>query len=124
MANQIKGQKSVTLDGATYTLEFTPNGFCELEDATGKGTMEFLRDLQLAAEAETIHFRDVRLLFWAGLQEHHPDMDIKAAGGLMRKMGGLQGAMSELQEAIALAMPDGEGAEDEATANPPKAATA
>lgn len=121
MANAVKGQKSFEVDGQTYLIEFTPNGFCELEDKTGKATMAFLVDLGEAAEGAALRFRDVRLLFWAGLQEHHPDLSEREAGRLMRALGGLVDAMSVIQDAIALSMPDsGEGAEGEGE-NPPTA---
>ena len=119
MANAVKGQTSFEVNGDTLILEFTPNGFCELEDAIGKSTMEFLTDLDRAAQSEKLAFRDVRLLFWAGLVEHQSNLDVKDAGRLMKAIGGLEPAMELVRRAIALAMPDApEGEEGE---NPPKA---
>jgi hypothetical protein len=119
MGNAVKGQTSFEVEGKTLVLEYTPNGFCELEDATGKATMAFLSDLDRAAQSEKLAFRDVRLLFWAGLVEHQPDLTPKDAGRLIKAVGGLVPAMDLLQTAIAMALPD--APEGEAGQNPPKA---
>ncbi|WP_407496849.1 hypothetical protein [Pseudooceanicola sp. MF1-13] len=127
MANATKGQKAVEAGGQTYIIEFSANGFCELEDATGKSTMQFLTDLDAQAQAEDVRFKDVRLLFWAGLQEHHEGLSQRDAGRIMKEVGGFEKAMTLIQDAVTLALPqapDDTGQDQpgsEGGANPPTA---
>ncbi len=104
MANRVKGQVALDTGDATYTLEFTPNGFCALEDETGKGTMEFIRNLEAAGE--DLKISDMRLLIWAGLQEHHPDLSLRDAGTIIGELGGIEAAVELMETAVTAAFPD------------------
>lgn len=106
MGNAIKGQVSFEAEGRTWVLEFTPNAFCALEDATGKGAMAFVTGLEAAAT--DLRVSDVRVLFWAGLTDCAPDLTLPQAGVLMRDVGGMAEAMELVERALGLAMPDGD----------------
>jgi hypothetical protein len=104
MTNRIRGKVDFDVDGASYSLHFTANGMCELEAAAGCSAMAFLKRLEASA-GDDLSFGDVRLLFWAGLQEHHPDMTVRDAGALMTDMGGIATAMELTGRAVADSMP-------------------
>ena len=105
MGNKVTGKTDCTVNGETYALQFTTNGMCELEDATGRSLMAFLDGLDEAAARNDLSIGDVRLLFWAGLKEHHPEITIQQAGSLMQDLGGLEKAMELAAEAVAVSMP-------------------
>ncbi|MFW2541533.1 GTA-gp10 family protein [Primorskyibacter sp. 2E107] len=117
MSNRIRGRHDFEADGKTWSLHFTANGMCELEDAVGCGVLAFLKRIEAAGE--DISFRDVRLLFWAGLQEHHPDIDLRGAGALITALGGIAQAMELTGQAVADSMPKpdapGDGAKGKKT---------
>ncbi|WP_299933352.1 GTA-gp10 family protein [uncultured Pelagimonas sp.] len=105
MGNKVMGQFDLPAGDKTYKIEFTPNGWCELEDVVGCGTMEFLKRLEEAEEK--LNFRDVRLLMWAGLIEHHDGITLKDAGRVIKDAGGLEVVFQKLGEAVKASMPQG-----------------
>ncbi|QBF32144.1 GTA-gp10 family protein [Thalassococcus sp. S3] len=105
MSNKVKGKIDFDVDGETYTLQFTANGFCELEAESGLTPGQFLKRLEDRGD-EDLSFKDVRLLFWAGLQEHHEDLTQRDAGRLITDIGGIVVALEKLGEAVNLSMPD------------------
>ncbi len=85
-----------------YTLRFSFNALCLLEDETGKGMSElFEGDMKLGT---------VRTTVWAGLQDEHPDLEPKDVGDLIDKVG-IDVVKDKLAEALQAAFPDAEGAE-------------
>lgn len=108
MSNLVTGKIDFEAGGARYALHFTANGMCELEAAAGCTTMAFLRRLDGSAAAD-LSFTDVRLLFWAGLQEHHPELDVRAAGKVMTALGGLDKAMELVGRAVSASLPGPDG---------------
>jgi len=104
MGNQIKGKFSFKAKGETFALQYTANAMCELEDATGKSATAFLQRLENTAK-EDLSFSDVRLLFWAGLQEHHAGLTVKDAGDLITGLGGIVAALELVGKAVAASMP-------------------
>lgn len=110
MGNAVKGIVDITVGEKTYKLQYSANGMCELESVAGCSAMKFLKTLQDNAK-EDLSFGDVRLLFWAGLQEHHPQMTVRDAGKLITDMGGIAFAMQKAGEAVGLSMPDPQAAE-------------
>ncbi|HCO90501.1 MAG TPA: hypothetical protein DIT40_05965 [Alphaproteobacteria bacterium] len=104
MGNQIKGRVDFECGAVTYSLQFTANGLCELESEAGCSAIVFLKKLDAAGE--DLNFSDIRLLFWAGLQEHHPDLTLRDAGRVITDLGGLEPAMTLVEQAVTLAFPD------------------
>lgn len=107
------GKHSFKAGSARYVLDYTPNAFCDLEDETGVDTLTFINRFAQAKGA-TMSFRDVRLLFWAGLIEEHPDITIREAGDIMRKLGAVDAALELAMKALAQAFPE---VEDDAAGN-------
>lgn len=117
----VTGEVRVEVGGEVYTLAFTPNALCDLEDATGKTVVQVGRDLDAMLLDEDMSVKMLRMLVHHALSEHHPDLDLKGAGQVMRKLG-LAEASQKVMEAFMLAFPDeGEGeGEDDGAAAPKK----
>ena len=97
--------------GDNYKLQFTTNAWCELEDQAGAPMGEFLVGLGEGG----LSFRRFRLLIWAGLIEHHPNIDLRGAGALIDQMGGVAKISPLVEEAVLASVPEaepGEGAEE------------
>lgn len=111
MANKHKGHVAIEACGETFTLSFSINALCELEEKL---------DLPVAEIAKTlgagVRLTFLRTVFWAGLQDHHPGLDEKKVGAILTDVG-LTNLPPLLTEAFRWAFPDapGEGdAEEEA----------
>jgi hypothetical protein len=100
MANRLKGEVTVEADGTTYTLVYSVNALCELEDKLGESVADIG---SLAAKGK--RFSTIRTVFWAGLQDHHPDVDLKEAGRIITAMG-IEKADAAVAEAFGLAFPE------------------
>ncbi|MGK7653149.1 GTA-gp10 family protein [Roseovarius sp. B08] len=106
MANAVKGKVDFTSGDEGYSLQFTTNGMCALEEESGETMMAFIQRLEQNAETD-MSMKDVRILFWAGLQEHHEGITLKEAGRVMTGVeGGFMGAVALYERALQLAFPD------------------
>lgn len=111
MANRVKGEAAL----GDYTLVFDINAMCLLEEETGLKTGELLAKMQ-----EGIGISELRSFIWAGLQDRHPEITIKAAGGVIGDFG-IEESLKALEEAITAAF----ASDQKATpARPRKAAKA
>jgi Phage tail tube protein, GTA-gp10 len=102
MANPVRGETAFEADGTTYTLSFSINALCALEDAMGEGIMEITR---LLSDPAKLRLNNVRTVFWAGLRDHHAEVDIDQAGKLMTALGQVE-AIEMAGKALALAFPE------------------
>jgi len=109
MANRQKGEVAFEVEGASYTLRFTIDAICALEDRLDQGLGEIA---MRALTSKRVGF--MRGLMWAGLRQHHPDVDMVAAGELIAGLGMAQ-AGELLGEALSAAFPDREAAGEGAT---------
>jgi hypothetical protein len=103
----VTGEVRIEVDGEAYTLAFTPNALCDLEDATGKTVVQIGRELDAMLADEDMSVTKLRLLLLHALSEHHDDMDLKGAGRLMHQMGVVE-ASGKVMEAFMIAFPDDE----------------
>lgn len=67
--------KIITISGKDYSVEYTFNSMCEMEEKTSKSITTF----------ETMSFSTVRAFLWAGLLELNHGISISAAGKLVEK---------------------------------------
>lgn len=111
MANRERGQVSIDIDGKAYKLVYSTNALCELEDALNRNVNSITAEVQ---DPSKVRLKTLRAMFWAGLTEHHPDIDLKAAGNLMT-IGGASAVMTKVGEAFRLAFPEA----DEVNGRPP-----
>lgn len=116
MANPHRGSVAIQVGDRAYTLAFTVNALCELEDVLGKPVAKIADGL---SDPNNVRMSTVRALLWAGLQDHHPGTDLKAAG-LIASEAGIPVVMEAIGKAFSLAFPEAETA----TANPKKATAA
>lgn len=109
----------VTFDagGKTYTLQYTTNAFCELEDETG------MKVLDIIANGEP-SMKVIRAMVWAGLLEHHEGITIKQAGHVIDAAGGMEVVMDKVNAAVAAGTIDDDDAPEAGDdgAKKPKAA--
>jgi hypothetical protein len=105
MANAIKGQVAFSSGGVDYIMEMSPNAFCELEDITGTDTMSFVKKMEAGLKGDKLAFKDLRVLFWVALLEHHDGVTLKDAGRLM-KSHGLAGSAELVMRAVQSSFPE------------------
>src|SRR5690606_11174855 len=98
-----------------YTLSFSINAVCELEDALDMPVAGIVAQLN---EPEKVRMSTVRTIIWAALRDHHNEVDEKAAGAIATEAG-VPTVMAKIGEALALAFPAQEG---KGKPRPPKAA--
>jgi hypothetical protein len=79
MANPLRGEVAFTVADVEYTLKFSTNAICELEQLQNKGLNEIVGDLE--------RLSTVRALLWAGLRAKHPGVTLVMAGDLIDAIG-------------------------------------
>lgn len=116
MANPVKGEASVTLaSGEELTLRYDFNALAAVEEAADKPIAEVLGAMSNGVPRLTV----ARALIYGGLREHHPEVDVKAAGELVLSDG--KALVDAMRKALASAFPQAEGRKG---GNPPKSKTA
>lgn len=103
MANREKGEVSFDAQGKTWTLRYSTNALCELEEATGHGAIELANSM---ADETKIRISDLRYMLWAGLTDKHDGITVKEAGRLMDALG-MDKAGPLIGEAFQAAFPSG-----------------
>lgn len=113
MANKLRGQVAL----GAHTLSYSVNALCELEDALGKPVVQIAAGL---SDASNMRLATVRTLMWAALRDHHSEVDLLGAGGIITEAG-IGKAMAAISEALNVAFPDkGEAGEERMEENPQK----
>ena len=112
MANASRGSVALQAGDTAYTLSFSINALCELEDVFGMPPAQVGK---LFDDETKTSMKDVRKLIMVGLHDHHPELDEKQAGTIGTQAG-MNVTMEAIGKAFALAFP-----EAPETANPPKA---
>ena len=102
MANAHKGEVEFALDKKVYTLRFSINAMCHLEDATGGSVVELAN---MMSDPSKLSLRTLRTVFWCGLRDHHEAMTETDAGRVMDELG-LVEAAQKVVEAFTLAFPE------------------
>lgn len=96
MANPARGEVALKVGDLDYTLKFSTNAICELEDHLNRGLNEIVSDLERLSV--------VRALLWAGLRSNHPELTLKMAGDIIDKCG-MPAAVDHVGTALRLAFP-------------------
>ena len=100
MGNSARGDRTIEIDGVEYTLRMSINAICELEDRADR-PIEAIGSRLGNGDAGV---RDIRLLWWAALRDHHSDVDLQGAGLLIEAIG-LERAIGTIGDALADAFP-------------------
>lgn len=111
MANPHRGQSELRVGDETFTLSFSLNSICEVEDATGEDIQAVL------SKVEKNDFKAARLILWGALLDHHPEVSLKDAGALIPE-GGFPALVEALTACVQRSFPQDDGAP---AGNPPKA---
>ncbi len=120
MANVHKGEVGFDLEGKPYTLRFSANALCELEDALDCGINAVAAQL---SKPESLRLKTVRAVFWAGLQDRHPQVTLQEAGEMVTALT-LQGALGLIGQGLSAAFPQVDGVEGDTKQRPPQPAPA
>lgn len=122
MANPHRGQVDLKAGDKIYTLSFSINAMCELEDHFGEPITKIAAKLQNPSE---VSMTNIRALLWAALLDGKPEIKGTPNGGLdfagmLLNEAGVAEAMDAIGRAFANAFPS----EASGKANPRKAAKA
>lgn len=115
MANKHKGEVTFKAGDKTFTLRFTINELCDVQDLFACR----MEEMEARINAATI--REMRSIVRIGLSEKHPELTDKDVGSIMTEAN-FATVLQKVGEAFVLAFPAAEGGENKA--RPPKGATA
>jgi len=97
MANPLRGEVPLQLDGKTYRLKWATNAICEFEDLMGGGL------LTLGPMASSV--KALRAMVWAALQEFHPEITLKQVTEWF-DVHGMEMFLEPMQKAMSIASED------------------
>lgn len=109
MANKERGEFTLVAGDRTFKLRLTTNACAEMEDLSGGRTWD---QVQMGIARGSV--KDVRLLFWGALREHHSDIatdevkSLRAVGKLLDAAGGFEGVVTQMRAFMALNQDQGE----------------
>ena len=107
----MNGAHRVTIDGKCYTLVLDINALADLETVINRPVLELLE----AVEANAATMTEMRAIFWAMFQAHHPDVDLRTAGRLLSLAPSALGAT--LTDALPRPAPSDAGAAEDNQGN-------
>lgn len=106
MANLQKGEVSLLVGDEAFTLSYSVNAFCHLEEVLGRSFNDLVQDLSNPAKLSMIHLRH---FVHAGLLDHHPELTLKDAGRIITQAGGIDVVMTKVVDGLSASMPTGKG---------------
>lgn len=118
MANRLRGEATLSIDGVDYTLVYSMPALIALEDVLDTSIMEIL--VTMNKRAQRLGF--VRAMLWAGLREKHPEVSLDRAAELIGEAGGMLAVNAVMLAAFQRAFPA--AADDEPGPRKPSPATA
>jgi len=108
MANPIKGEVDFPVGDKTYRLRLSINEVIEVEDILGLGIIQIAN---MFNDVNALRASTVRAVLWGALREHHPEIDLLAAGDIMGEAR-LLPTIQHVAEALQAAFPKAEDKED------------
>lgn len=114
MANPHRGSVALQAGDRAYTLSFSVNALCELEDLLGQPVAQIAGSLN---DPGNVRMSTVRALIWSALRDHHAEVGLEGAGEIATEAG-ITSCMEAIGKAFKLAFPESEGKE---SSRPPKA---
>ncbi|MGY3359745.1 hypothetical protein ACVWZK_006408 [Bradyrhizobium sp. GM0.4] len=112
--NPHKGEVELKAGDASYTLRFSIDAVCSMEESLGRGFPAIVTDL---ADETKMSISTIRHVLHAGLLESHPEMTLKEAGELILTAGGAAVVLGKISDALGKAFPAAEG---KTQADPPR----
>ena len=110
MANKHRGEVELTAGDEIYTLLFSVNALCDLEEHFD---MPIGRVSDMLNDPNNVRLTDLRALLLFALKEHHPDLVFTDAGRIATDAG-IPETMAKLGQAFVAAFP-----EEKKGGNPP-----
>ncbi len=107
MANQNRSAVALEAGDKVYSLRFSTNAICELEEHFGKPIMAIVNDLE---DESRVGMGLVRAIVWAALLEQNPNITHKEAGRILDEAG-QQVVMEKIGLALQRFFPDGEASD-------------
>lgn len=83
MANKHRGEVALQAGEKTYTIHFSTNALCNLEEALGMSVSQLSEEFA----SQAVGFRELRKILWAGMRDNHPDLDLEAIGEIIDAAG-------------------------------------
>lgn len=117
MAERLKGDVAIEVDGVAYTFRFGGAALLAIEEYfPGEGWRDVLKRVPEQSAAGQLRMTDVAKLVRGGLRWHHPDLSLDEAAELAMS----DGVQTALGEALQAAFPPATGGDGDADADPPK----
>jgi hypothetical protein len=101
MANPMKGEVALDVEGKTYTLRLTVNEIVALEKEWGVGVTQIAAKLSSGGTS----LGDWVTLLQHGLRKHHPDLTIEEVGDIITAAG-VPAVVAKLGESMTAAFPE------------------
>lgn len=96
--------------GTVYSLDFTINAMCALEDLLDQPAPVILGELAAGVtDPARMRMTTLRALLWSMLRDSHPEIDIEGAGRIASDAG-TKDTMAAIMQAVAVAFPPPEKA--------------
>lgn len=102
MANTHKGEARLEVGNVVYTLVFSVNTICLIEEKLGRGFVRIGLDLQ---DQDKISYTVVRAMLWGALREKHKEISLEQAGDMIVDGGGFGPVLEKILEAFSAAFP-------------------
>lgn len=96
MANPHKSEVAFKVGDTEYTLKFSTNAICELEERLDKGLNTIVSNME--------RLTTVRAMLWAGLQSKHDSITLQKAGEIIDQCG-MPAATEAIGRALNAAFP-------------------
>lgn len=109
MANAEKGEVALKVGEDEFTLVFSIDALCQLEEKAGKPISAIVSEM---SDPDTRSVRLLRLMLWAALREKHPKVTVLQAGQLIVPAGGVDGVLPLVFNSFALSFPSSNGGGD------------
>lgn len=84
MANPNRGQFEFGAGGKRYTLRYSIDALCALEERFDKNIANLALEI---SDFDKIRLATVRAVLWAGLTEHQPDMSEQDCNAIFEDLG-------------------------------------
>jgi hypothetical protein len=105
MANREKGEVSLDIGGASYTLCLDINAMCRLEDMFSTPAREVtFQDILMRVQRNSI--THIRAVLWAAFLKHHPEFTLDEVADVVRLSGGLDPFVQKIEALGIGATPD------------------
>jgi len=95
MANSVKGEVDFMAGGRKYIFRLGINAQVMIEARVGMPVNKYVQE-----KGDAMGATDIRLLFYAGLQHHHPEVSEEYAGNIIDEIGAAEAAQIFIEAAM------------------------